>query len=74
MDVIADYAERYGTPHPKTSWHQIIALVKRAGRYEMRERLIHADAMLLGRPEALSDPVSVLQRAKYADIAWPEPK
>lgn len=74
MDVIAEYAERYGTPDPKTSWHQIIALVKRAGRFELRERIIYADGVQWGRPEATADATGMLLRAKYEDLAWPGAK
>jgi hypothetical protein len=69
MDVVAEYAERYGAPSRETTWHEIIALVKRTGRFELRDRLIQADGVILGKPSTA--PTDMLLRAKYERLAWP---
>lgn len=69
MDVLFEYAASYGEPHPGTSWHHVLALAKRTGRLEMRERLIHADGTVLGKPT--SEATDMLMRQKLERIAWP---
>jgi hypothetical protein len=73
MDTVAEYAARYGTPRADMSWHEMLALVRRTGRFEMRDRLIQSQAEILSRPVPETEAgVRVLLQQKYERIAWPE--
>lgn len=42
MDVVAEYAAAYGgAPRPDQPWHEVLALVVRAPRFEQR-RVLHS--------------------------------
>lgn len=73
MDFVAEFAERYGAPRADTPWHELIALVKRRTRFQLRDRLILADGEELGRQPTPDDAVvRQMLRAKYDRLAWPE--
>jgi hypothetical protein len=75
MDLVAEYAERY-KHHPATvprlTWHEFLSLVERRNQFQVRDRLIGADAAQLGRPVDDGNAVLRMQeRLKLERIAWP---
>lgn len=73
MDLVADYARTYGgAPRHDQPWHEVLALLSRTARFEMRDRLIVADGTVLGQPVAESERAQTqLLKAKLRDIAYP---
>jgi len=72
MDLVADFADRFGAPRADTSWHELVSLAKRSGRLQLRDRLVLADGQELGRKMASeNDAVQGMMRAKLDRIAWP---
>jgi len=68
--VIAEYAATYGgLPTSGRSWHEVLALATRTGRFGIRRRLEIAEGRILGEP---SDSGIVAQlRLKYHRLAYP---
>lgn len=72
MDLVADFADRYGAPRPTTTWHEMLSLVKRTTRLELRDRLLMADGLMIGQPAQSSDAgVRQMLRSKLDRLAWP---
>ena len=76
MDAVFDYADRY-KHHPDSvpglTWHEFLSGVERTGRYAVREQLVLAGGMALGRP--VDDPAASslhqMEIGKLQRIAWP---
>lgn len=71
--MLAEYARLYGgAPRPEQPWHEVIALVQRAERFEVREIILAARGTAMGQP--ISEKVlgqRALLEAKLHDIAYP---
>ena len=51
MDIEAEYAKAYGgVPRPDQSWHGVLALLARAGRFENRQLLQIINGTVMGQP------------------------
>lgn len=49
--MVGDYLDRYKHyPPDAMTWHEFSSLVDRTGRYEARERVLLADAVMLAQP------------------------
>jgi hypothetical protein len=74
--MVFEYVDRY-KHHPQTvpglSWHEFASLVVRTGRSEVRDRLIMADAFIIGQPaESPADAtLRKMQKAGLERVAWP---
>lgn len=72
MDMQAEYLERYKHyPPPEMTWHEVVAMVARVDRFEIRDRVIAAEAMEWGQPGVRADAVGNLSRAKFERLAFP---
>lgn len=72
MDFEAEYLERYKHyPPSDMTWHEMMAMVSRVDRFEVRDRVIAAESMEMGRPGATDSGVGNLERAKFQKIAFP---
>ncbi len=77
MDLVFEYVDRY-KHHPQSvpglTWHDFVGLVERTGRSEVRDRLIFADAVMLGQPanDAKELGLRMMEKAKLERLAWPD--
>ena len=72
MDLQAEYLERYKHyPPADMTWHELMAMVARVDRFEVRDRVIAAEAIEWGRPGIRDEGVGNLQRAKFERLAFP---
>jgi hypothetical protein len=70
---VAEYAHAYGrVPLDTEPWHQVMALVSRTGRFEVRERLVVAAGMADGQPVHPDyAPIRAMEHEKLAKMAYP---
>lgn len=74
--MVGEYLDRY-KHHPATvpglTWHEFAVLVDRTGRYQVRDRLIFADAVARGQPAQSGGELALrsMENAALKRIAWP---
>jgi hypothetical protein len=73
MDIVADYAHAYGgVPRAEQTWHEVLALVARVRRFDLRQALAVEHGTRWAQPV---DPkwqgVAAMEAAKRQRIAYP---
>jgi len=75
--MVTEYLERY-KHHPAAvpgmTWHEFAYHVDRRGEFQVRDRLVLADAVSLGQPAQSGSDLAfrAMERRRLERIAWPE--
>jgi hypothetical protein len=74
--MVGEYMDRYKhhpTTVPELTWHEFAFHVDRTGQYQVRDRLIFADAATLGAPahDGADLALRAMEKHRLERIAWP---